>query len=247
MTTQNPSHPDYAALERYEQRVPDSPALAPLVSELLRRGETARAHELCTRILGSHPDSPHLLLLAARAASHLGLSAELTGHLTRLRALLPLLYDQLIAGLAAEDEPRRRRGIAPGLDEELRLRRRRWSDEEHLIPEPDSPSGLVLIEPPPQPSRDEDLDLESLASRLEHAHVPSPMDDGDLTPESLEQGLPMSPRRPVTETLADIYARQGRIPEAIAAYEELAIRQPSQAALYMLRIQELRFQNPQER
>ncbi len=242
MTLQDIHSPDRSALERHAQRQPDSPALVPLAVDLLQKGEAGAALELCRRILTAHPDSPTALLAASRAASLLGRSSELAGLLTRLRALVPLLYDRLIAGLAADEEPRRRRDPVFVSEEAPRPRRLRWSDEEHLIPEPELP-GRMREEPPspePQPDPVGPLDLETLAALLEHAHVPAPVEDLDEPDVELESAEPTGFHRPVTDTLAAIYARQGRIVEAIAAYEELALRRPEQAALYMLRIQELR-------
>jgi hypothetical protein len=86
-------------------------------------------------------------------------------------------------------------------------------------------------------------ELERLARALETARMPALEADDVLQPEAEERfGLSESVdlhSRPVTETLAEIYVRQGKAEEAIETYLTLCVRHPERREEFISRIAEL--------
>lgn len=95
-----------------------------------------------------------------------------------------------------------------------------------------------------RPSRPSSIDLESLASRLETARIPAVRDLDDSQPEFTDERLSINAvdlaSRPVTETLAAIYVRQGKLEEAIDAYRQLRELHRDRSKEFTLRIAEMK-------
>lgn len=87
-------------------------------------------------------------------------------------------------------------------------------------------------------------DLEQLASRLETARMPSlpvtPVDAGNIDEEAQKIEEVNLEKRPVTETLATIYMRQGKYQEAIEAYRVLRELHRERSYEFTARIAELK-------
>lgn len=117
-------------------------------------------------------------------------------------------------------------------------RRKKWSQHENLIPGAQlfiksNPKLQEAIDVPEVEIKEE-IDLEALAEKLENAKIPVVAEDTThlsfISPQIAEQSEVDS--RPVTETLASIYAHQGRYLEAIRSYEILKVRFPDRSAAF---------------
>lgn len=120
------------------------------------------------------------------------------------------------------------------------------SEEEHFdetVTRSEQESVQTHAEDEAQGPRSMD-DLEQLASRLETARMPSlpvtPVDVGNIDEEAQKIEEVNLEKRPVTETLATIYMRQGKYQEAIEAYRVLRELHRERSYEFTSRIAELK-------
>jgi hypothetical protein len=103
----------------------------------------------------------------------------------------------------------------------------------------------------PLPAPDEaqeQTEFERLARALEFARMPA-LDANDVFQNERDEAPPLPDivdvhARPVTETLAEIYVRQGRIEEAIETYLTLCVRHPDRREKFISRIADLQQSTP---
>ena len=86
-------------------------------------------------------------------------------------------------------------------------------------------------------SREPDM-FNTLASKLENASISAPSDDENSSAEEIPG--PASRNGIISETMAEIYVKQGAVDEAIKAFEQLAEAHPDKADKFLNRIEELR-------
>lgn len=196
-------------LERHLSANPSSPLFALLAERLLRHGEAARAEELCERGLRLYPRYSTARLILARCLVARDRRAEALEELSRVTPLYP-------GNLALE-----------GLAEE-------WSDgvaaEEEDLP---AEAAAVSVETPPPP-------MESPTA------PPVPVDPlrafgtdrPSERPAVAHTGF-VHGGRIVSRTLAEIYASQGAIGEAVETYRILIERMPGRSAQLGPRLKEL--------
>jgi tetratricopeptide (TPR) repeat protein len=249
-------------LQRHLDAHPDSPLFSILADAYLQDGMQATALKTAEAGLAFHPDHPGAHLVAAKASILLRRYNDARRYIDRLLELAPgSLAAQALSAELKTLELRFPPSTSVAQHESGRAtssentrsgkHRKRWSWEDHVI------GGAMVFtgdtaathaeetqtpETAPAPFHDTGTDLELLAQRLETARIPpvregSAVDDIPPTPDVAQEEEVLA--RPVTETLARIYAKQGRYPEAIAAYRELRERQPDRTYEYTLRIIEL--------
>lgn len=114
--------------------------------------------------------------------------------------------------------------------------------QENETPERDLPASGIFnpAEEAPMTGSNE---LERLARALETARMPALEADDVLQPEPEEHFMLSESvdlhTRPVTETLAEIYVRQGKAEEAIETYLTLCVRHPERREEFISRIADL--------
>lgn len=121
------------------------------------------------------------------------------------------------------------------------------------VPQPADADAAPLPDeasaPSPMPvEAQEQTELERLARALEFARMPA-LDANDVFQDEREEAPPLPDvvdvhARPVTETLAEIYVRQGRIEEAIETYLTLCVRHPDRREKFISRIADLQQSAP---
>jgi tetratricopeptide (TPR) repeat protein len=257
-----PQAPDTESLQRYLERHPDSPAFTALGAAYLHDGMPATALKIVEAGLEQYPDHPGAHLAAAKACIVLRRYNDARRYIDRLLVLVPgsgaavalsselqtleLRFPPSLSVSASESE----RTASAGTARHGR-HRKRWSWEDHVIggafvlaPERSAPTeqSLQPAETAKTAVEDDPNDLEILAQRLEGARIPpvresSTTEDTSVPREEVEAVEVHA--RPVTETLAHIYAQQGRHLEALAAYRELRERNPDRTYEFTLRIIEL--------
>ncbi len=259
----NPESPLASRIRRMQTMVkahPLSPLFARLADGYLEAGDPERALQVCLEGLKNYPEyaSAHVVLAKIYLAFRRYHDARES--LKRSLDLLPTsmgaaeLYRRSFALEKEFPSPDRfvsAREIveADGIPEDVH--RSRWSEREDLIPG----SGLFARpkssapSTPALPAREE-LDLESLAERLENARIPI-VEEEAAEPRSLQvQAKPDDiETRPMTETLAAIYVRQEKYAEAARVYEYLMRTHPEREAdfadvIRQLRERQQRPQNP---
>jgi tetratricopeptide (TPR) repeat protein len=243
------SHPDAVDpwLRALEQR-PASPVAALVAAAEMDDRLPATALRRLEELLDTHPDHATAWLIAAKVCITLRRYADARRALEQVLLLAPssvvaLLLQRemqelelrypppvhsMAVPLAAAEPPLAPRG---------RQKRARWSWDRQLIGE--TPVAAPRRESPtPSPST-RPLDLDRLAHELEQASIPVVPDD-EARSAAAEPPIPVDLHtRAVTETLASIYVRQGRIREAIDAYRELRHMHPERTYEFTLLILEL--------
>lgn len=261
----NPESPLASRIRRLQTMVkahPLSPLFARLADSYLEAGDPQRALHICLEGLKTYPEyvSAHFVLAKIYLAFRRYHDARES--LKRTLELLPTsmgaaeLYRRSFALEKEFPSPDRfvsAREIveADGIPSPEEVRRTRWSEREDLIPG----SGLFArpksaAPPPASPPAREELDLESLAERLENARIPIVEEDATEAHSLQVTAMPGDiETRPMTETLATIYVRQEKYAEAARVYEYLMSKHPEREAdfadvIRQLRERQQRPQNP---
>ena len=220
-----PDHPDLSAeIAKYEAqftREPHSRIFAQLADALRKAGRLEEAIQTCRSGLRDHPTYAAALVVLGRALLQKGQPLEAEKELTAALKLSPcnVAAHRLLADAAA----------AQGKKDEARDRYE------------------ALLKQNPQ-----DRELQEALARLEHARPPSPFPSPlpATTPpaamgvaagteqawvlpeeETVEARAPSLPVGRATETLADLYARQGFVERATDLYRELLRQDPTRADL----------------
>jgi len=247
---------DLNELEQLLARKPASPRFVMLADEYLAQHRPAQALKLCLGGLKHHPNHPTALLLIARAQVMLRQYNDARETLRSLLRRVPgsraatFLLDRMTE-LELQYPPLHAASQDSEAFQDLeRLGREqsstsKWSKQHDILPPFDTE-----IHQSPRRERDagtsarSELDLSTLASRLEGARIPSLSEVEHDSPSLLEEEESIDmvnlDSRPVTETLSEIYVQQGKIREAIDAYTRLAASRADKAEEYRARIAELK-------
>ncbi len=238
-----------ASLERLVASRPASPLFARLAELYLESSRPSQALKLCLQGLKRMSDYPTALLIMAKAQVMLRQYNDARETLRSLLRSVPgcvagVQLMERMSELELQYPPPTAAGTRAfsGLDRTA-AGAGKWSRQEDILP------GFTSAPRPPARMRPDapatgtlrTLDLSQLAAKLEGARIPA------LSEEYMENGqgdendveLVNLQLRPQTETLARIYASQGRYREAIDAFRSLSQSRPDRAEEFTQTIADL--------
>jgi predicted Zn-dependent protease len=197
----------------------DAPWFARMAMEFLLRGEGAKAAELCLDGLRRHSDYATGQLVLAKCYASLGRNREAVLALRKVLTLVP--DNAAVRGLLAEREAEEEKAFEAFCQKHRgAIGSERISLEQFFAGE------------------DAENAVDYLLKQLDEVRRRRPQEPlaGDSSEELLED--PQSAKI-ITVTLAEIYASQGQVSEAIAAYRKLTELRPEEEERYAARIKEL--------
>ncbi len=249
MSTQPESPPlvRIRQLEAHLRAYPLSPLFARLASSYIEAEQPERAVSTALEGIKSYPEYASAHLVLAEAYMMLRRYHDAREELKLVMQMLPIAaagYRLEERSVQLEKEFPSSESISlhsiDSLDRDESTsasRRKKRSHRDDLIPGAHLFSKKVTrqeeFSPDLLPSPvQEDFDLEALAEELEHAKIPIISEDPtQFAPYSMQSVNEYDVQsRPITETLAAIYAQQGKYAEAIRAYQILRDRSPERAA-----------------
>ena len=205
-------HMEASQIRRFEQQYEENPesfVFARLADAHRKAGNAERGLEILERGLERHPEYMSAHIVHARCLMDLGRQEKAVAAWSRVLELDPqnLVALRALAELA----------IAAG----DRVVARTWAERLlHVDPLNEEAARLVAETAPDIPSR-ADLDTVDAAAERESVDATGdPAADPDESGTSRHSGM-------ITETMADLYVRQGLYEEAAYIYWELVKRQPA--------------------
>lgn len=231
---QSPSHDPVAEIRTLEQKLKqdqDSPFGVRLAGLLLRAGRTEEARRLCERAVLTYPDYPtaHLILGKCYLASNQ--FAEASSSFKRVLSILPdcLPAQQFLRDLNRSG--REELGVLPSGGRAI-------SGERDLPTDTNLPEGGEFSGETASRSEEGLEEIEMLAEKLLNVKRPAPdlnaREGEDLNVEERSQDAEI-----VSETMAEIYASQGAVDEAIRIYRMLIEKRPEEEKKFSERIRVL--------
>jgi cytochrome c-type biogenesis protein CcmH/NrfG len=200
---------------------PEAPWFARVAMEFLTRGEPSKAAELCRAGLRRHPDYDTGLLVLGKCFAALGRGREAVLAFQKVLQRLP--DNATVRSLLAEQEARE--------EKEFGIFRERCREQLK-----ESGTALTLEEFLAGENTESTVDY--LLKQLEEVRRAKPSVSPPVEGSDAPVDEPQSARI-ITVTLAEIYATQGQIAEAIAAYRKLMELRPAEQSHYAARIEEL--------
>lgn len=218
-------------LERRLAAAPSSPLFARLAHGLLAHGEVSRAETLCERGIELYPHYTTGRLIQARCLAARGRYADAIGALDAVAESYP---GNVLLGMLGEE----------------------WRERAAAVGEADDDDRAVSVPAAEEPAPETPRGWEDSAAVTEHTEVlhgdagepPSPVPSNhpggvvpilQPVPASLNRASFIEPDRIVSRTLAEIYASQGAIAEAVETYRILLERMPEGRDRWADRLREL--------
>ena len=201
-----------------------SPWFARAAADLLESGNVKEALRTCVEGTRVFPRYTTGRLMLGRCYEALGSNVEAMLEYTRVLEVFP--DNRLVRELVDRAGQREEQGFdafAAEMQARLQGRKDRLTFEEYV----GTPAAGAA-----------EQSMEQIIQQLEGAPRRIPVQDAPPAPEGT-RGIPASPARFVTATLAEIYASQGEYDEAIEAYRTLAAQRPGSAERYQRRLGEL--------
>lgn len=235
------------SLERHCAAHPASPMFVRLAALYLERSLPAQALKLCLQGVKRFHDYPTALLVMARSQVMLRQYNDARETLRGLLRSVPgcgaglQLLERMMELELQYPPANATAGRAFPSPERSASDAERWSRRDDILPGMPVPSRPSVDTPSHDAAAAASLlDLSQLAARLEGARIPALPDEFDEEDgsEDGEVEYVNLQLRPQTETLAQIYASQGRYREAIDAFRSLSQVHPERSGEFARKIAE---------